>query len=352
MISPDVARDPVTRRRLTLAARGAVSVRSPHVARVFLYGEDNTRRLYIASELVAEGSLGQVLDSRGAAPVRAGLDLMAQLATGPAAAHARGLVHGALTPANVLLQWREGRSVGLLADVGTGWTATAPEVHLGSEPSVATDIHSMGALLWETLTGQPVHHGTPFRVAESYIKDSPPQLQGHSPQVRHLNQLLARADAPRPSSPPRLGAGAARRPADRPVAPRRDGTAAAGAVPTIAAQRAHRGPDVLLRAGADVGRPRGRRDVADDVLLRPQRVCRAAGTSRSPLRGQPGRGLADGVACGVGHGAEPEAGIDGRLRVVRHHPVVLRPRQPQRDRVLAGPGAGRRASRGTPSRPG
>ncbi len=193
VISPDVVRDPVARRRLTLAARGAVSVRSPHVARVFLYGEDNTRRLYIASELVAEGSLGQMLGSQGAAPVQVGLDLMAQLATGLAAAHARGLVHGALTPANVLLQWREGRSVGLLADLGTGWSATAPEVHLGSEPDVASDIHSMGALLWETLTGQPVHHGTPFQVAECCVKDPAPQLQGHSPQVRHLNRLLARA---------------------------------------------------------------------------------------------------------------------------------------------------------------
>lgn len=193
VMSPDVAGDPVARRRLTLAARGAVSVRSPHVARVFLYGEDNTRRLYIASELVAEGSLGQVLDTQGPAPVHAGLDLMAQVATGLAAAHARGLVHGALSPANVLLQWREGRTVGLLADVGTGWTATAPEVHLGSEPGIASDIHSMGALLWETLTGQPVHHGTPFQVAEAYVKDPPPTLQGHSPQARHLNQLLARA---------------------------------------------------------------------------------------------------------------------------------------------------------------
>lgn len=193
VISPDVARDPVARRRLTLAARGAVSVRSPHVARVFLYGEDDTRLLYIASELVAEGSLARVLDAQGPAPAHAGLDLLAQVATGLAAAHARGLVHGALAPANVLIQWREGRAVGLLADVGTGWTATAPEVHLGSEPGVASDIHSMGALLWETLTGQPVHHGTPFQVAESYVKDPPPQLQGYSPQVRHLNRLLARA---------------------------------------------------------------------------------------------------------------------------------------------------------------
>ena len=193
VISPDAVRDPIARRRLTLAARGAVSVRSPHVARVFLYGEDNTRRLYIASELVAEGSLGQVLDAQGPAPVDAGLDLLAQVATGLAAAHARGLVHGALTPANVLLQWREGLAVALLADVGTGWTATAPEVHLGSKAGIASDIHSMGALLWETLTGQPVHHGTPFQVAECYVRDPAPQLRGDSPQVRHLNQLLARA---------------------------------------------------------------------------------------------------------------------------------------------------------------
>lgn len=193
VMSPAITGDPATKRRLTLAARSAASVRSPHVARVYLYGEDNTRRLYIASELVAEGCLAQVLDDQGPAPVQAGIDLMAQLATGLAAAHARGLVHGALTPANVLLQWREGRAVGLLADVGTGWSATAPEVHLGSPSGVASDIHSMGALLWETLTGQPVHHGTPFQVAECYIKDPPPRLAGLSPQVRHLNQLLARA---------------------------------------------------------------------------------------------------------------------------------------------------------------
>lgn len=192
VMSSDVAADTASRRRVTLAARQAVSVSSPHVARVHLYGEDGAR-LYIASDLVTDGTLARLLATQGPAPVLAGLDLMAQVATGLAAVHERGLVHGAVTPANVLVQWREGRAMALLGDVGIGRHDTAPEVLHGAPPRVASDIHSMGALVWATLTGGPVHHGTPYQVARGYVLGPMPRLMGASPRVGHLNAVLARA---------------------------------------------------------------------------------------------------------------------------------------------------------------
>lgn len=189
VMSPE---DSMTRRRLSAAARDAVSVDSPHVARVRFYGQAGPH-LFVASELVAQGSLSRLLDHQGPAPVAAGLEVMAQVASGLAAVHDRGLVHGALTPANVLVQWRGDRLVALLGDVGFGRADTAPEVHLGAGRSVASDVHSLGALTWTVLTGEPPHAGTPYLVAHAFVHQPTPQLLGHSPRAARLNALLARA---------------------------------------------------------------------------------------------------------------------------------------------------------------
>ncbi|PVG84267.1 hypothetical protein DDE18_01135 [Nocardioides gansuensis] len=193
VLSADAAEDTVARRRVTRAARAAASVQSPHVALVYLYGEDKRRRMYVASELVTGDQLGHVLRHQGAAPVHLGLQLMAQVATGLSAIHSTGVLHGGLTPANVLVQWRAGTPTAVLGDIGVSRSVTAPEVHLGEQPGVASDVHSLGALVWTTLTGEPVHQGSDFQVAEAFVRDPVPQLQGRSPQVRHLNELLAKA---------------------------------------------------------------------------------------------------------------------------------------------------------------
>lgn len=190
VISDDT--DTAERRRITLAARGHASVGSPHVTRVHLYGEHDAR-MFVASDLIADGTLEHVLRRQGGAPTLAGLDLMAQVATGLEAVHARGLVHGALTPGNVLLQWRAGRMCALLADVGMSRHDTAPEVLQGAARSAASDIHSLGVLTWTALVGRAPFAGTPFQVAECYVHDRLPPLAGSSPRVARLNAVLARA---------------------------------------------------------------------------------------------------------------------------------------------------------------
>lgn len=189
VMSPE---DSTSRRRLSAAARDAVSVDSPHVARVQFYGQSGPH-LFVASELVAQGSLSRLLVNQGPAPVDAALDVMSQVAAGLAAVHDRGLVHGALTPANVLVQWRGDRLVALLGDIGFGRNDTAPEVHLGAGRTVASDVHSLGALTWTVLTGEPPHAGTAYQVAHAFVHHPVPQLSGHSPRVARLNALLARA---------------------------------------------------------------------------------------------------------------------------------------------------------------
>lgn len=197
VISDDT--DTAERRRITLAARGHASVGSPHVTRVHLYGEHDAR-MFVASDLITDGTLDLVLRRQGGAPVLAGLDLMAQVATGLEAVHARGLVHGALTPGNVLLQWRAGRMCAVLADVGMSRHDTAPEVLQGAARSAASDIHSLGVLTWTTLVGRPPFAGTSYQVAESYVRDRLPLLAGTSPRVARLNAVLARATHPDPAA--------------------------------------------------------------------------------------------------------------------------------------------------------
>lgn len=192
VMSTDVSDNTAERRRIALAARQVVAVGSPHVARVHLYGQHDSR-LFVASDLVAEGPLSRILRRQGGAPVGHGVDLMAQVASGVAALHGRGVVHGALTPSNVLVSWRDARPCGIVVDAGMSRHDTAPEVHLGGPRTLASDIHSLGVLAFWVLTGARPAAGTPYQVADAFVRGHLPTLAGSSPRVAQLNATLARA---------------------------------------------------------------------------------------------------------------------------------------------------------------
>jgi serine/threonine protein kinase len=92
VISPHLADDPGFRARFTREAQARASLDSAHVVHVYAHGEAGGR-LYIATRLVPDGDLGLMLQQYGAPPVRTALDVIGQVATGLAVAHAAGLVH-------------------------------------------------------------------------------------------------------------------------------------------------------------------------------------------------------------------------------------------------------------------
>lgn len=220
VIAPDLAGDPDFRARFAVEARALASLDSPHVVAVHAYGEEDGH-LYLATQLIADGDLGRLLRERGPAPLGQGAGLVAQVAEGLADAHAAGLAHRDIKPANVLVRRRgTGPTTTLTAylgdfgiarrldDVipsdGTAVAGTpsylAPELHQGTLPGVASDLYSVGCLLWVVLTGSPPYPGaTDGEILQAHQHARVPQLHGSGEVVDALNRVLRRALAKDPA---------------------------------------------------------------------------------------------------------------------------------------------------------
>ena len=117
VIAPHLAEDAEFRARFTAEAQALAALDSPHVVHVYAHG-DQAGRLYIATQLIPDGDLADLIEDVGAPPLRVGLDLISQVAAGLADAHAVGLVHRDIKPANVLLRRRDDAMSAYLGDFG------------------------------------------------------------------------------------------------------------------------------------------------------------------------------------------------------------------------------------------
>ncbi|NYJ03111.1 serine/threonine-protein kinase [Nocardioides thalensis] len=215
IISPHLAGDPGFRARFTREAQAQASLDSPHVVTVFAHGEV-AGALYIASQLIPDGDLGQMVRRQGAPPPGIALDLIAQIADGLADAHAMGLVHRDIKPANVLLRIRGEKVSAYLADFGiarrvdsTGMTTDgtavgtpsymAPELHTGGTAGPASDVYSLGCLLWAALCGQAPYVGTSdYQIVTAHVSQPVPQIVETGTFEREVNRILRTAMAKSP----------------------------------------------------------------------------------------------------------------------------------------------------------
>ena len=217
LISPHLAADSAFRARFTREAQALAALDSPQVVHVYAHGEVDGR-LYLATQLVPGGDLGAMLRHHGAPPATVALDLVAQVASGLADAHAAGLVHRDIKPANVLLRRRGDTMSAYLGDFGisrrlhaedpedvrTGTVGTpsamAPELHTGGEAGVASDVYALGCLLWSALSGHAPYRGATEReVVRAHVEQPIPQLAGGSPLAIEINRILRAALAKDPA---------------------------------------------------------------------------------------------------------------------------------------------------------
>ena len=156
--------DLAARDRLRREAAVLAGVQHPHVVRLRgVHGVDDA--LVLVLDLAPGGSLARLLATRGTLSPGEVVTLGVPLAQALAAVHAQGLVHGDVTPANVLFA-ADGRP--LLADLGVaGLTGLPPgevggtsgfidpAVLSGAAPGPASDVHGLAATCLAALTGRP-----------------------------------------------------------------------------------------------------------------------------------------------------------------------------------------------------
>ncbi|HZY86393.1 MAG TPA: serine/threonine-protein kinase [Gemmataceae bacterium] len=162
---------PEHRSRFDAEARAIARLRHPNVVQIYQVGEHEGKP-FLALEFVAGGNLAQALEGKPWPAERAAA-FVAKLADALRAVHAEGIVHRDLKPGNVLLdadgepkitdfglaKRLEGATAGLTATgiiLGTP-SYMAPEQTGGRSREVgpAADVYSLGAILYELLTGRP-----------------------------------------------------------------------------------------------------------------------------------------------------------------------------------------------------
>jgi hypothetical protein len=210
LITPTLAGDPGFRRRFVAESKVAASIDHPNVIPIYHAGEHDGV-LFQAMRYVDGDDLRSVLKRDGRiAPDRAAR-IVAQVASALDAAHARGLVHRDVKPANVLLAAGDHvylTDFGLSKRLGTeaedastpgevvGTTSyISPEQIRGESVDARTDVYALGAMLFHILTGRVPY---PLDSQEgrlwAHLSEPPPAASAVCPEVPSaFDPLIARA---------------------------------------------------------------------------------------------------------------------------------------------------------------
>jgi hypothetical protein len=220
VLSPELAGDAAFRDRLRQEALAAARLCHPHITGIFDFGESPLSVAvtvpYVVMELNDGESVATRLHRQGAMPWRAAVTIAAEVASALAAAHAQGVVHRDVTPANVMLTSGGAKVVdfGISALVGQRDAAPdgsllgtpaylAPERLGGGQVTTATDVYALGLLLYRCLTARlpwPADNTTEALRAHLYADPKPlPTLPGLPAEVAALCMTcLAKDPADRP----------------------------------------------------------------------------------------------------------------------------------------------------------
>jgi predicted Ser/Thr protein kinase len=246
VIAPELASDSAFRERFKREYRTAASIDHPHVVTLYEAGEADGL-LFIAMRLVRGQDLRQLVRRAGGLDPERAAALVAQVGMALDAAHAAGLVHRDVKPANVLVSQAGDQDHAYLSDFGltkhvtshggltrTGqWVGTvdyiAPELIDGRPADARSDVYSLGCVLYETLTGQvPFPRDADMAKLFAHVQAEPPAPSSARPDLpRAIDEVvlsaLAKDPAERPQSAGDLGrqARAAVRGASQPSPERR-----------------------------------------------------------------------------------------------------------------------------------
>ena len=194
--------------RFRREARAVAQLAHPNIVTVIDRGEDSGRQ-FIVFELVEGESLKDVVERTGPLPVEQAVEIALEIASALAFAHEHGIVHRDVKPQNVILNG-DGRAkvtdfgIARSIDVdGVTQTGTvlgtsnyiAPEQASGTQVSPATDVYSLGIVLYELLTGSVPFEGDNFvQIAMRHVNETPPDVRERRPEVPpRLAAAVARA---------------------------------------------------------------------------------------------------------------------------------------------------------------
>ncbi len=229
VLRPDVFEEhPEVGERFLTEGRLASRLTSPHTVMVFDFGETDEGLPYMVLEYVEGRSLEYAIDKYGGLGLTRSIRIAMQILESLAEAHEHNIIHRDLKPANVMIgqgmkRQQEGVHIKVLdfgvakrvdddgADDGvdedgrrsTQFIGTprymSPEQILGREVRPASDLYSLGLMLFEMCTGNDsIPSQSVARVAQTHLSKAPLDLDGIEAMPRVLQKIVRTATARAP----------------------------------------------------------------------------------------------------------------------------------------------------------
>jgi len=190
LLMPELTEDDRFRQRFMREAEVAASLDHPHVVPILTFGEEDGR-LYLAMPYVDGSDLRDLLSREGALEPARTLHLLEHVAAALDAAHAAGLVHRDVKPANILVAGEPGEEHAYVCDFGLarhmssvrsltgdrGFVGTIdyvpPEQIAGGQIDRRADVYSLGCVLYECLTGErPFERESELALIYAHLNDT------------------------------------------------------------------------------------------------------------------------------------------------------------------------------------
>ena len=228
VLAPHLAGDAVAHARFIRESEASAALMHPNIAGIYLVGElPQSRTPYYVMQFIDGRSLAEVIDDGVAVSDTRAKRLVGEIASALEAAHAHGVVHRDVKPANIIVERDTDRPVVLdfgisavlqhddtpgspkLTVAGTYLgtpTYMSPEQATGEPVTGQSDVYGLGLIAFELLTGHPPFDGVPMVVMAAHVERAPPSLHAERPGIDpHLAELVDRCLKKNPSERPTAG---------------------------------------------------------------------------------------------------------------------------------------------------
>ncbi|ANU51512.1 Stk1 family PASTA domain-containing Ser/Thr kinase [Limosilactobacillus reuteri] len=210
----DLRDDPSTKRRFHREAMAATQLNDPHIVGIYDVGEDHGLQ-YMVMQYVKGTDLKAYIKKHYPIPLPQVIDIMEQVLSAVATAHAHGIIHRDLKPQNILIDENKnvkitdfGIAVAVSQDSLTQTNTLMGSVHYlspeqarGSIATKQSDIYSLGIILFELLTGKvPFEGETAVSIALKHFREEIPSVREQNKKIpQALENVIIKATAKEPA---------------------------------------------------------------------------------------------------------------------------------------------------------